>query len=338
MKLLRIFGIFAVLALTATAAMSQSSVLINSAGSTFGYPIYSKWFGDYAKAHPSVHINYASIGSGGGIQQMFARTVDFGASDAPLDDKQIASAPFKVLHFPTVLGGTVPFYNLPGITAELKFTPQALAGIFLGKITKWNDPAIAGPNPGVNLPNADIIVVHRAEGSGTTFCWTDYLSKVSPEWAQSVGRNISVRWPVGLGAKGSEGVTGLVEQTPDSIGYVELIYALQNHIPYGLVQNSAGVFLKATLEGVTAAAATAKMPPDFRVSITNAPGRDAYPISTFTWFLVPEQIANPQRRQIINQFLRWMLTAGQKEAAPLGYAPLPSSVVAAELRQINRIQ
>lgn len=336
MRLIQRFSILVLLLLLGASARAQ--VLINSAGSTFGYPIYSKWFGDYAKTHPDVHINYASIGSGGGIQQMFARTVDFGASDAPLDDKQLTSAPFRVLHFPTVLGGTVPFYNIPGVNAELKFTPQALAGIFLGTITKWNDPALTGPNPGVNLPNADIIVVHRAEGSGTTFCWTDYLSKISPAWAQKVGRNISVKWPVGLGAKGSEGVTGMVQQTPNSIGYVELIYALQNHLPYGLVQNSTGIFVKATLEGVTAAAATAKMPPDFRVSITDAPGKNAYPISTFTWFLVPEQITDPQRRQIIKEFLHWMLTTGQKEAAPLGYAPLPGSVVAEELRQINQIR
>lgn len=321
----------------AGSAWAQSAVLINAAGSTFGYPIYSKWFDEYSKIHPNAHINYASIGSGGGIHQLFERTVDFGASDAPLDDKQLADAPFQVLHFPTVLGGTVPFYNIPGVKVALKFTPQALAGIYLGTITKWNDSAITGPNPGVNLPNADIIVVHRAEGSGTTYCWTDYLSKVSPAWREKVGRNISVNWPVGLGGKGSEGVTGLVEQTPYSIGYVELIYALQNHISYGLVENSDGIFLKATLAGVTAAAATAKMPPDFRVSITNAPGRAAYPISTFTWYLVPTHIADPVRRQIIKNFLRWMLTAGQKDAAPLGYAPLPHNVVTEEIRQISLI-
>lgn len=338
MKILKILGILTALVLTATAANSQSAVLINSAGSTFGTPIYSKWFDEYAKAHPNVHINYGSIGSGGGIQQMFAGTVDFGASDMPLNDTQIANAPFKVLHFPTVLGGTVPFYNIPGVTVQLTFSPQALADIYLGKVTKWNDPEITGPNPGVNLPDANIVVVHRAEASGTTFCWTDYLSKVSPDWAKQIGRNLAINWPVGLGGKGSEGVTGMVQQTPNSVGYVELIYALQNHITYGRVKNSAGAVLSATLEGVTAAAATAKMPPDFRVSITDAPGKDAYPISTFTWFLVPTHIADAQKRQIIKDFLRWMLTTGQKDAAPLGYAPLPRNVVAQEMRQIDGIQ
>ena len=331
-------GVSALVFLLFVGAPAQGQVLINSAGSTFGYPIYSKWFDEYAKTHPNVHINYASIGSGGGIQQMFAGTVDFGASDMPLNDNQIASAPFNVLHFPTVLGGTVPFYNVPGVSAQLSFTPQVLADIFLGKVTKWNDPEITSSNPGVNLPDANIVVVHRAEASGTTFCWTDYLSKVSPDWERQVGRNLAISWPVGLGGKGSEGVTGLVKQTPDSIGYVELIYALQNHLSYGKVKNAGGVFLAATLDGVTAAAGTAKMPPDFRVSITDAQGKAAYPISTFTWFLIPTHIADAQKRQIIKDFLHWMLTTGQKDAAPLGYAPLPRNVAAEELRQISQIQ
>ncbi len=338
MKLKRLLTLAALACLLTTMAQAQSNILINDAGSTLGYPIYSKWFAQYHALHPTVEINYASIGSGGGIQQLIAHTVDFGASDAPMSDQQLATAGFKILHFPTVVGAAVPFYNIAGVTAELKFTPQALAGIFLGTITKWNDPAIAGPNPGVALPDAPIIVVHRSEGSGTTYAWTDYLSKVSPDWAKKVGRNISVNWPVGLGGKGSEGVTGLVKQTPNSIGYVELIYAIQNHLPYGLVQNAAGVFVKASLASVTAAAASAKMPPDFRVSITDAPGKNAYPISTFTWLLVPEQIPNATHREIIQDLLHWMLTKGQQDAEGLSYSRLPRSVAEAEIRQISLIQ
>jgi phosphate transport system substrate-binding protein len=274
-KFSRLFGWALVLALISVPVRAQN---INAAGATFPYPIYSKWFDEYHKLHPNVQINYQSIGSGGGISQLTNKTVDFGASDGPMSDDQLKQAGVKILHFPTVLGAAVLTYNIPGVGGDLKFTPEAIAGIYLGKITKWNDPAITGANPGVKLPNDDIVVVHRSDGSGTTFIWTDYLSKVSPEWQMKVGKGTSVNWPVGLGGKGSEGVAGLIKQTPDSIGYVELIFAIQNNMPYGLVKNSSGVFVKASLEGVSAAAAgaAANMPDDFRVSITNAPGKTAY--------------------------------------------------------------
>src|SRR5579863_2821249 len=263
---------------------------LNGAGATFPYPIYSKWFSEYHKLHPDVQVNYQSIGSGGGIRQITAGTVDFGASDMPMTDKQLQEYKGKILNLPTVLGAVVPAYNIPGVGGEVKFTPEALAGIFLGKITKWNDKAITSVNPGINFPDRDIIVVHRSDGSGTSFIWTDYLSKVSPEWKSQVGAGTSVNWPIGMGGKGNEGVAGFIRQLPGSIGYVELIYAIQNNITYGSVRNSAGTFVKASLEGVTAAAASApKMPADFRVSITNAPGKDAYPISSFTWLLIPAQ-------------------------------------------------
>jgi len=268
---------------------ADSALSINGAGATFPYPMYSKWFDEYHKKDPNLQINYQSIGSGGGIKQVTEGTVDFGATDGPMNDEQLKAYQDKhgsgILHFPTVLGAVVPTYNIPGVTAELNFTPEALTGIFLGKITKWNDPAIADVNKGVKLPAEDIVVVHRADGSGTTYCWTDYLSKVSDEWKTKVGKGGSVNWPVGLGGKGSEGVTGTVKNTPNSITYVELIYAESNKIPYGSVKNSAGVFVKASLAAVSAAAAGAakEMPDDFRVSITNAPGKAAYPISTFTW-------------------------------------------------------
>ena len=288
--------VFAFLAVLA--AMPLRAQNINAAGATFPYPIYSKWFDEYHKLHPNIQINYQSIGSGGGIRQLTDKTVDFGASDGPMTDDQLKQAGFKILHFPTVLGADVPSYNIPGVTAELKFTPEALAGIYLGKITKWNDPAIADPNPGVKLPAEDIVVIHRSDGSGTTYIWTDYLSKVSPEWKSKVGTNTSVNWPVGLGGKGNEGVAGLVKQTPNSIGYIELIYAVQNNIPYGWVKNAAGEFVKPSLAGVSAAAAGAAktMPDDFRVSITNAPGKAAYPISSFTWLLIPAQIQDAGKK------------------------------------------
>lgn len=313
---------------------------INAAGATFPYPIYSKWFDEYHKLHSNVQINYQSIGSGGGITQLTNKTVDFGASDGPMSDDQLKAASFKILHFPTVLGAVVPTYNIPGVMAELKFTPEAIAGIYLGKITKWNDPAITGTNPGVKLPNDDIVVVHRSDGSGTTFIFTDYLSKVSPEWAMKVGKNTSVNWPVGLGGKGNEGVSGLIKQTPDSFGYVELIYAIQTHMPYGLVKNVAGDFIKASLEGVSAAAAgaAANMPADFRVSITNAPGKAAYPISSFTWLLIPAQIQDAGKRDAIKAFLNWMMTDGQNDCEALAYAKLPAAVVAKEKKQIAMIQ
>lgn len=315
-------------------------MLLNAAGATFPYPIYSKWFTEYNRLHPDIQINYQSIGSGGGIAQLKAGTVDFGASDMPLDDKKLSDFSFKILHFPTVLGAVMPTYNIQGVTQELNFTPEVLAGIFLGKITKWNDPAIAGANKGVNLPAQDIVVVHRSDGSGTTFVWTDYLSKVSKEWETNVGRNTSVNWPVGLGGKGNEGVAGLVKQQPGAIGYVELIYAVQNHIPYGRVRNSAGVFMKADLASVTAAAAGAakEMAQDLRVSITNAPGKAAYPICSFTYLLIPTKIQNASKAKAIKGFLHWMLNDGQNDAESLSYARLPKAVVAEELKQISMIE
>jgi len=329
---------FALLAIFAAApAWAQN---INAAGATFPYPIYSKWFDEYHKLHPSVQINYQSIGSGGGIRQLLDKTVDFGASDGPMTDEQLQQAGFKIFHFPTVLGAAVPSYNIPGVTGELKFTPEALAGIFLGKVTKWNDPAIASANPGVKLPADDIVVIHRSDGSGTTYIWTDYLAKVSTDWQSKVGKNTSVNWPVGLGGKGNEGVAGLLKQTPDSIGYVELIYAIQNSLPYGTVKNSSGEFIKASLAGVSAAAAGAakSMPDDFRVSITNPPGKDAYPISSFTWLLIPAQIQDPSKKAAIKDFLTWMLTSGQQFCEPLAYAKLPKEVVAKEQKAVALIQ
>ena len=306
-------------------ALGQTT--LNGAGATFPYPMYSKWFSEYHKLHPEIEINYQSIGSGGGIRQVLAQTVDFGASDGPMTDQQLAEAKIKILHIPTVLGGVVPAYNIPGVSGDVKFTPEALAGIFLGKITAWNDPAITKANPGVNFPSDPIIVLHRSDGSGTTYIWTDYLSKVSPDWQGSVGKGTSVKWPVGLGGKGNEGVAGMIRQMPGGIGYIELIYAVQNKIPYGSVKNAAGVFVKASLESVTAAAGSVKnMPPDFRVSITNAPGKDAYPISSFTWLLIPSQSKDASKGKIINDFLNWMVDDGQKMTADLSYAPLPGNV------------
>lgn len=303
------------------------TITLNGAGATFPYPIYSKWFSEYNKIHSNVQINYQSIGSGGGIRQVINGTVDFGASDGPMSDEQLKEAKFKILHIPTVLGAVVPAYNVPGISGELKFTPEALAGIFLGKITTWNDAAIAKANPGVNLPNQTIIVVHRSDGSGTTFIFTDYLSKVSKDWESTVGKGTSVKWPVGLGGKGNEGVAGQIRQLQGSIGYIELIYALQNKIPYGSVKNAAGNFVKGSLEGVTEAAASVKtMPADFRVSITNAPGKTAYPISSFTWLLIPSQSKDPAKGKILSDFLNWMVNDGQKMVEQLSYAPLPANV------------
>jgi phosphate transport system substrate-binding protein len=324
----------------ATPAPSPDAIMLNGAGATFPYPIYSKWFSDYNKIHSNIEINYQSIGSGGGIRQLLSGTVDFGASDAPMNDEQLGQAKIKILHFPTVLGAVVPTYNIPGISQGLNFTGELLAGIYLGKITKWNDPEIAKYNEGVNLPAQDIVVVHRSEGSGTTYVWTDFLSKTSPEWQSKIGKNVSVNWPVGLGNKGNEGVTGLVKQTPGAIGYVELIYAIQNHIPYGQVLNAEGVFMKADLASVTAAAASyAKtMPEDFRISITNAPGKGAYPICSFTYLLIPTRIENANKKEIIKNFLIWMLNAGQEDAEPLSYARLPKEVIAKELKQISQIQ
>jgi phosphate transport system substrate-binding protein len=337
MSMRKILGLALLAVLFAAPAWAQN---INAAGATFPYPIYSKWFDEYHKLHPTIQINYQSIGSGGGIRQVLDKTVDFGASDGPMTDDQLKQASVKILHFPTVLGADVPSYNIPGVNAELKFTPEALAGIFLGKVTKWNDPAIAGANPGVKLPAEDIVVVHRSDGSGTTYIWTDYLSKISDEWRTKVGKDTSVNWPVGLGGKGNEGVAGLVKQTPNSIGYVELIYAVQNNIPYGSVKNAAGEFVKPSLAGVSAAAAGAatSMPDDFRVSITNAPGKAAYPISSFTWLLIPAQIQDSAKKTAIKDFLGWMLTSGQQFCEPLAYAKLPKEVVAKEQKAIAMIQ
>jgi phosphate transport system substrate-binding protein len=326
------------------AAWSQGAkVTLNGAGATFPYPMYSKWFSEYNKVHPEVQINYQSIGSGGGIRQVTEGTVEFGASDMPMTDDQLKEGEgklkTKVLNLPTVLGADVPAYNIPGVTEELKFTPEMLAGIFLGRISNWNDPAIAKDNPGVKFPNQEIIVVHRSDGSGTTFIWTDYLSKISPEWKSQVGANTSVKWPKGLGGKGNEGVSGSIRQLPGSIGYVELIYAVQNKILYGSVKNSSGSFVKASLESITAAAASApKMPADFRVSITNAPGKDAYPISSFTWLLVPAQSKDAGKGKILADFLNWMVTDGQKMTAALAYAPLPDGVVAKEKDTIKMVK
>ena len=321
-------------------APTPDNLQITAAGATFPAPIYSKWFDEYHKMHGDIEINYQSIGSGGGIRQLLSGTVDFGASDGPMTDEQLAQAKTKILHFPTVLGAVVPTVNIPGVTGELNFTPEALAGIYLGKITKWNDPALTGPNPKAKLPAEDIVVVHRADGSGTTYIWTDFLSKSSEEWKNKVGKGTSVNWPVGLGGKGSEGLTGQIKQTPNSIGYVELIYAVQNNMPYGRVKNSAGVFVKADLDAVTAAAAGAakNMPADFRVSITNAPGKAAYPISSFTWLLVPAKIDNAAKKKVITDFLRWMMTDGQKFCNNLAYAELPKPIVKQELKAISLIQ
>ncbi len=318
--------------------MAQTTQL-NGAGATFPYPMYSKWFSEYNKLHPDVQINYQSIGSGGGIRQVLAQTVEFGASDGPMTDEQLSQAKVKILHIPTVLGADVPAYNIPGVTAELKFTPQALANIFLGKITAWNDPAIAKENPGVNLPNQPIIVIHRSDGSGTTYIWTDYLSKVSSEWQNQVGKGTSVKWPVGLGGKGNEGVAGQIRQLQGSIGYVELIYAVQNNITYGSVKNVAGNFVKASLESVTEAAASVKsMPADYRVSITNAPGKTAYPVASFTWLLVPVKAKDPKKGKVLSDFLTWMVNDGQKMTTQLAYAPLPESVAEKVKTTIKQVQ
>jgi len=329
------------LALLAAATLSNAqTVQINGAGATFPNPIYSRWFSEYHKVHPDVEINYQSIGSGGGIRQLSAGTVFFGASDGPMTNEQIQAAGFRILHLPTVLGGVVPVYNVPGVSAQLKFTGPVLADIFLGKITKWNDNAIKNINPGIDLPGDEITVVHRSDGSGTSYIWCDYLSKVSPEYRKRVGVATSVNWPVGVGGKGNEGVAGLVKQTPGSMGYVELIYAMQNKISYGSVQNAAGEFVTATTETVSnaASAAAKNMPKDFRVSITNAPGKDVYPISSFTWLLVQESPRDVQRSRIMVDFIRWAISGGQGFAPQLGYAPLPKEVVALEMEALKRVR
>ena len=334
--MIRRIALFLCLAL-AVPALGQTT--LNGAGATFPYPMYSKWFSEYHKAHSDVQINYQSIGSGGGIRQVLEGTVDFGASDGPMSDEQLAQAKTKILHIPTVLGAVVPAYNIPGVTGEVKFTPEALAGVFLGKITSWNDKAITSANPGVNFPSEPIVVVHRSDGSGTTYIFTDYLSKVSADWKNQTGKGTSVKWPVGLGGKGNEGVAGMIRQMKGAIGYIELIYALQNNIPYGSVKNSSGTFVKASLQSVTAAAGSVKsMPADFRVSITNAPGKDAYPISSFTWLLIPTQSKDATRGKILTDLLNWVETDGQRMTAELSYAPLPENVVAKVKEAIKQVR
>jgi phosphate transport system substrate-binding protein len=330
---------FAALCSLGLPAFGQISV--TGAGATFPEPIYTKWFAEYRKVRQDVQVNYQGIGSGGGIRGATEGTVDFGASDGPMTDEQLKAfrdkRGFGVLHFPTVLGAVVPVYNLPGVSAELDFTPEALAGIFLGKITKWDDPLIAKANPKVKLPSSDIIVVHRSDASGTTYVWCDYLSKISDEWKTRVGKSTAVNWPVGLGGSKNEGVAGQVKQSANSIGYVELIYAAQTKMTFGRVRNSSGTFLRADLDSVTAAAAGVEMPDDFRVSITNASGKTAYPIASFTWLLIPEQIEDKQKLDVITGFLRWMLGPGQKLTSGLQYAPLPKPVVAKEEKAITKV-
>ena len=334
----RMLAVFAAAAML-VAGLTAQTMQINGTGATFPYPIYSKWFSEYNKIHSNVQINYQSIGSGGGIRQVTNQTVFFGATDGPMTPDQLLAAPSKILHFPTVLGAVVPVYNIPN-AHDLKFSGPVLAGIFLGKITKWNDPAIAKLNAGVNLPATDITVVHRSDGSGTSYIWVDYLAKVSPEWKSKVGVATSVNWPTGVGGKGNEGVAGLVTQTPGAIGYVELIYALQSTISYGSVQNLGGEFVAATVDSVTAAAAAAatQMPPDFRVSITNAPGKGVYPISSFTWLLLYENPKDKAQAKTMVDFMKWALADGQKLCAALGYAPLPDGVVKLELAALARIK
>ena len=322
------------------AGVLAQKIQINGAGATFPDPIYEKWFSEYNKLHPTVQINYQPQGSGAGIRQIQAQTVFFGATDGPMTNEQLAASPGKILHFPTVLGSDVPIYNIPNVAVTLKFTGPLLADIFLGKVTKWNDPAIAKLNVGVNLPGTDITVVHRADGSGTTYIWCDYLAKVSPEWKKRVGVANSVNWPVGLGGNKNDGVTALVKQTPGSIGYVELVFALQNKLSYGAVQNMAGEFVKASLQSTSAAAAEAakSMPADFRVSITNAPGKDAYAVSSFTWMLFYENPKDKVAAKTMVDFMKWALTDGQKFAGDLGYAPLPAPVIQLEIEALKKIR
>jgi len=337
MKKLVVLGLLVLPAFLASTATGAET--INGAGATFPNPIYQQWFGEFKMAHPDVSINYQSLGSGAGVRQLMEGTVDFGASDMPMTDEQIKGMKVKAFHFPTVLGADVLAYNIPGVTGDLNLTPDAIAGIYLGTVTKWNDPKIASANPGVKLPAKDIEVVHRSDGSGTTYVFADYLSKVSPDWKTKVGTNSSVSWPLGLGGKGNEGVSGLIKQTPYSIGYVELAYAVQQKMPYANVKNAAGKFVKASFTSVTAAAAASKdMPDDFRVSITNEMGAGVYPISSFTWLLIPSEIKDPAKKKALTEFLSWMLTTGQKDCEGLSYAQLPKAVVAKEQKQIALIK
>ncbi|HEY7498144.1 MAG TPA: phosphate ABC transporter substrate-binding protein PstS [Vicinamibacterales bacterium] len=333
-----LFATAAAIGVLATASLVAQQ--INGAGATFPDPIYQKWFAEYNRLKPEVRINYQPQGSGAGIKQVTSRTVFFGATDGPMTPEQLQAAPGRILHFPTVLGAVVPIYNIPGVTAELKFTGTLIADIYLGKITKWNDPAIAKLNAGVNLPNTDIVVVRRADGSGTTYIFVDYLAKVSPEWKKRVGVNTAVNWPTGVGAKGNDGVTGQVKQVPGAIGYVELTFALSNKLSYGAVQNAAGQFVRASTESVTAAAdaAAKEMPADFRVSITNPPGNTAYPIASFTWLLLYEDAQDKKQAATMVEFMKWALTDGQKFASQMGYAPLPKTVIDLEMKALQKIK
>src|ERR1700732_84877 len=330
----KLLGLTIALGLTATAS---AQMMINGAGATFPYPIYSKWFDAYTKVDPSVRFNYQSIGSGGGQKQIMAQTVDFGASDGPMSDDNLSKAPGKLLHIPTVAGADVVAYNLAGNPA-LKLDSDTIAGIFLGQIKKWNDPKIVALNSGASLPDQEIVVVHRSDGSGTTYIWTDYLSKISSEWKQKVGTNTSVNWPTGLGGKGNEGVAGQIKQTPGALGYVELIYAVQNKMPYADVKNASGEFVKASLESITAAMATAQIPDDFRFSMTNAPGKDAYPIAGATWLLVYEQQKDAMKGKKLVEFLKWATKDGEKMARDLQYAPLPETLQERVLNRVTEIK
>ena len=333
---------YSAIAIAAIAGVTTAAqtIQINGAGATFPAPIYAKWFAEYNKLHPNVRINYQPLGSGAGIRQITERTVFFGASDSPMTQDQLLAAPGKILHLPTVLGAVVPVYNLPGVSQELKFSGPVLANIFLGKITKWNDPAIAALNAGVTLPSSDIVVAHRSDGSGTTYIWVDFLSKVSPEFKKTVGVGTSVKWPVGVAAAKNDGVAAIVAQTPGALGYVELIYAIQTKTAYGQVQNMNGKFVKASIDSVTAAAAAAagQMPPDFRVSITNAPGDAVYPISSFTWLLLYQEAKDKAQAKVMVDFMKWALTDGQKFAGEMGYAPIPKNVVEMEMKTLATIK
>ena len=330
-------GLFGLILLGGTIGTASGQMTINGAGATFPYPIYSKWFDEYAQVDPSVRFNYQSIGSGGGQKQILAQTVEFGASDGPMSNDNLAKAPGKILHIPTVAGADVVAYNLPG-SPTLKLDADTIAGIFLGNVKKWNDAKITASNPGLSLPDQEIVVVHRSDGSGTTYIWTDYLSKVSGEWKQRVGTNTSVNWPTGIGGKGNEGVAGQIKQTPGALGYVELIYAIQNKMPYADVKNSAGAFVKPTIESVTAAMATAQIPDDFRFSMTNAPGQDSYPIAGATWLLVYEQQKDAVKGKKLVEFLKWALTIGEAMAKELSYAPLPDALRDRVLKRIDEIK
>ena len=331
----KILVAFVLSALAISVAQAQK---ITAAGATFPYPVYSKWFSEYSAAHPGVEINYQSIGSGGGIRQVTTGLVDFGASDMPMTDEALGSSKVKLIHIPTVLGAVVPIFNVPGVN-DIKFSGSVLADIFLGKISNWNDGQIAKDNPGVKLPDQKIIIVHRSDGSGTSFIWTDYLSKVSKEWAGGPGKGSSPSWPVGVGGKGNEGVAGLVRQLPGAIGYVELIYALQNKITFGEVKNAAGNWQRASIEGVTEAAASIKqMPADYRISITDAPGANSYPISSFTYLLIPVHSADAAKGKVIKDLLSWIVNSGESEVSALSYAPLPKNVAEKVLKTVYSLQ